>query len=143
MLPHHVFEQRELAVVDEEPHLARFLEIPLSGEERERSEALVMVARHARSGDHSQGAADTVADQMRMGGACNGEGRVDRGHHALATVLVEVDVAVFRSRIAPGNAENGEPLAKFIERGEFSLCSRGGAAGAQAGAGLSCVTRSI
>ena len=36
-----------------------------------------------------------------------------------------------------------EPLAKFIERGEFSLCSRGGAAGAQAGAGLSCVTRSI
>ncbi len=36
-----------------------------------------------------------------------------------------------------------EPLAKFIERGEFSLCSRGGGAGAQAGAGLSCVTRSI
>ena len=36
-----------------------------------------------------------------------------------------------------------EPLAKFIERGEFSLCSRGGAAGAQVGAGLSCVTRSI
>jgi len=36
-----------------------------------------------------------------------------------------------------------EPLAKFVERGEFSLCSRGGAAGAQAGAGLSCVTRSI
>jgi hypothetical protein len=36
-----------------------------------------------------------------------------------------------------------EPLAKFIERGEFSLCSRGGAAGAQAGAGLSCVRRSI
>ena len=41
------------------------------------------------------------------------------------------------------NFEPGEPLAKFIERGEFSLCSRGGAAGAQAGAGLSCVTRSI
>ena len=39
--------------------------------------------------------------------------------------------------------KQGEPLAKFIERGEFSLCSRGGAAGAQAGAGLSCVTRSI
>ena len=38
---------------------------------------------------------------------------------------------------------NEEPLAKFIERGEFSLCSRGGGAGAQAGAGLSCVTRSI
>ena len=38
---------------------------------------------------------------------------------------------------------SSEPLAKFIERGEFSLCSRGGAAGAQAGAGLSCVTRSI
>ncbi len=38
---------------------------------------------------------------------------------------------------------NSEPLAKFIERGEFSLCSRGGAAGVQAGAGLSCVTRSI
>jgi len=36
-----------------------------------------------------------------------------------------------------------EPLAKFIERGEFSLCSRGGAASTQAGAGLSCVTRSI
>jgi len=43
-----------------------------------------------------------------MGGPCNGEGRVDRGHHALATVVVEVDVAVFRGRIAPGNAENGE-----------------------------------
>ena len=38
-------------------------------------------------------------------------------------------------------ALSAEPLAKFIERGEFSLCSRGGAAGAQAGAGLSCVTR--
>ena len=36
-----------------------------------------------------------------------------------------------------------EPLAKFIERGEISLCSRGGAAGAQAGAGRNCVTRSI
>ena len=36
-----------------------------------------------------------------------------------------------------------EPVAKFIERGEFSLCSRGGAAGAQGGAGLNCVTRSI
>ena len=34
-------------------------------------------------------------------------------------------------------------FAKFIERSEFSLCSRGGAAGAQAGVGLSCVTRSI
>ena len=34
-------------------------------------------------------------------------------------------------------------IAIFIERGEFSLCSRGGAAGAQAGEGLSCVTRSI
>ena len=108
LLPHHVFEQRELAVVDEEPHLARFLEIPLRSEERQRSQALVMVARHAGSGDHSQGAADTVADQMGMGGACNGERRVDRGHHALATVVVEVDVAVFRGRIAPGNTENGE-----------------------------------
>jgi len=39
--------------------------------------------------------------------------------------------------------DTDEPLAKFIERGEFSLCSRGGAAGAQAGAGLSWVTRSI
>ena len=45
--------------------------------------------------------------------------------------------------LATKNAKNLEPLAKFIERGEFSLCSRGGAAGAQAGAGLSCVTRSI
>ncbi len=41
------------------------------------------------------------------------------------------------------NSYSLEPLAKFIERGEFSLCSRGGGAGAQAGAGLSCVTRSI
>ncbi len=32
---------------------------------------------------------------------------------------------------------------KIHRRGEFSLCSRGGGAGAQAGAGLSCVTRSI
>jgi len=45
--------------------------------------------------------------------------------------------------IAQDKAYTAEPLAKFIERGEFSLCSRGGAAGAQAGAGLSCVTRSI
>ncbi len=44
---------------------------------------------------------------------------------------------------AVGKATQREPLAKFIERGEFSLCSRGGAAGVQAGAGLSCVTRSI
>ena len=43
----------------------------------------------------------------------------------------------------PPNSNIYEPLAKFIERGEFSLCSRGGGAGAQAGAGLSCVTRSI
>ncbi len=45
--------------------------------------------------------------------------------------------------IAKGAVDPLEPLAKFIERGEFSLCSRGGGAGAQAGAGLSCVTRSI
>ena len=57
-------------------------------------------------------------------------------HDTLAGLSAGVETSIPKD-------EPKEPLAKFIERGEFSLCSRGGAAGAQAGAGLSCVTRSI
>ena len=46
LLPHHVFEQRDLAVVDEEPQLPRLLEIRLTGEQTQCLKAIVLIAGH-------------------------------------------------------------------------------------------------
>ncbi len=53
LVPHHVFEKGDLALVDEQHQLAGLAEIGLRGEEAETGEALVVVAGHSGGGDAS------------------------------------------------------------------------------------------
>ena len=81
---------------------------------------------------------------LRRAGARLGLRSLNNPPAADAPVLHNAESPVLLAVLPPNlRAQKHEPLAKFIERGEFSQCWRGGAAGAQAGAGLSCVTRSI
>ena len=66
LFPHHVFEERKLALVDEQRELARFLEVGLRGEEAHRLQPLVAVARHRGRGDRQQGAAEAIADRVHL-----------------------------------------------------------------------------
>ena len=54
LLPHHVFEEGDLALVDQQHDLAGFGEIGLRGQQRQRRKPLVAVARHRRGCDRQQ-----------------------------------------------------------------------------------------
>ena len=76
LLPHHVFEEGDLALVDEEHQLAGFGEVGLRGEERDRGEVVLAVARHRRRGDREQRAAEAIAGGVHL--AVRNDGRAPR-----------------------------------------------------------------
>ena len=108
LLEHDVFEQCQLAVVDEQSEFARLREIRLRGEQCQGLEAVVVVALHAGRCDRRQRAADAIADEMRPLGAGDRERRADRRHEALAPIVVEAEVAIAGGRIPPRDAEDRE-----------------------------------
>ena len=66
LFPHHVFEKRELTLVDEQHQLAGLREVGLRRQQRDRFQPVVAVARHRRSGDRQQRAAEAIADGMYL-----------------------------------------------------------------------------
>ena len=117
-LPHHVFEKRDLALVDEQHQFAGLSEIDLGGEQADRSQPLVTVARHGRGGHGEQRSAEAITDCMHFARPGDGGRRLDRRQHAFGAIFVETDVAVLSSRIFPGHHEHGETLLreKFDQR---------------------------
>ena len=59
--PHHAFQERDLAVVDEELQFARFAEIGLGSEQRHCPEAVVADLGHGGGGERQQRAAEAIA----------------------------------------------------------------------------------
>ena len=108
LIPHHVLEEGDLALVDEQHQLAGLAEIGLRGEQRDRGEPVVIVARHGRGGDGEQRAADAIAGGMHLAVRHDGVDRVERRHHAFGAIGVEGDVAVLGGGIAPRHHEDGE-----------------------------------
>ena len=66
-LPHHVFEKRDLALVDEEHQLAGLGEVDLGGEQAQARQPLVAVARHGRGCNCEQRSAEAIADCVHLG----------------------------------------------------------------------------
>ena len=93
LLPHHIVEERELALVGEELQLARLGEISLRRQQRDRREPLISVARHRCRGDREQGAAEAIADGMDFLRAANRRDRIERRHHAKPAVVIERNIA--------------------------------------------------
>ena len=78
LIPHHVFEEGDLAFVDEQHQLAGLAEIGLRREQRDAGEPVVIFARHGRRGDGEQGAADAIADSVDLAGGQYGIDRIER-----------------------------------------------------------------
>ena len=67
-LPHHVFEKRDLALVDEEHQFAGLGEVDLGGEQAQARQPLVAVARHGRGCNCEQRSAEAIADCVHLCG---------------------------------------------------------------------------
>ena len=106
---HHVFEEGELVLGDEELQFARFAEIGLRREQRDARKPFIAVARHCSGGDGEQRAAQAVAGGVDLRAAADRGRRLDRRHRR-AAIVVEPGVAQVRSGIAPGHAEDAVPL---------------------------------
>ena len=110
LFPHHVFEKRELALVDEEHQLAGFGEVGLRGEEGRRSQSCVPVAGHRSGSDREHGAADAIAHRMNLAFRHDCRHRVERRHDAQLPVIFHRETAILGPRILPRDHEHGVAL---------------------------------
>ena len=109
LLPHHVFKEMHLGIVDEQADFARFGKIHLRRQKAERGKAPVVVAGHGCRHDRQQRAAKAIAAAMHPGRPGDRRHRCHRRQHAVAPIAVHPDVAIFGAGIAPRNCEHGEP----------------------------------
>ena len=87
------------AAVDEQHEIAGLAEIRLRGEQRDRSEPVVAVARHGRGGDGEQRAAQTIAGRMNLAAGHDGVDDVERRHHAVRAIIVQGNIAILGCRV--------------------------------------------
>ena len=81
LFPHHVFEKRQLTLVDHQHDLAGFGEIRLRCQQREGCKPLIAVARHRGGRDRQQRAAQAIGGRVHF---AIGQHRVHgskRAHH--------------------------------------------------------------
>ena len=109
-LPHHILKQGHLRLGGQQRKLPRLGKTDLPGQERDRGQPVIPVARYRRGGDRHQRAAQTVAQPMHPRRAADRAGRLQRRHHALCAVIVKAQIAIRRVRVLPRDAEHREPL---------------------------------
>jgi hypothetical protein len=78
LLPHHVLEEGDLALVDEQHQLAGLGEIGLGGEQGHGGQPVVAVARHLGARRWQQRAAEAIADRVDLGRPARSRHRVER-----------------------------------------------------------------
>ena len=110
LLLHHVFEQRDLALVDEQRELAGLPEVRLSGEERQRLDAIIVFERHGSRRRGEQRSAKTVTGRVNLVAFCDLADGIDCRHHAQTAIIIEARIAVVGIRVAPRNHEDREAL---------------------------------
>ncbi len=114
LLPHHVFEERQLAFVDEQRQFARFGEVGLRGKQGHRLQPFIAVARHRCRGNRQQRAAQAIAGRVHLAVGHDRRHRVERRHDAELQIIVHGQIAVFRFRILPRDHEHREALVDQI-----------------------------
>ena len=111
---HHVFQEVNLALVDEQGELSGLPEVGLRRQQRHRLQALVPVTRHGGRGNRQERAAEAVADRVNLAVRHDGVDRIERGHHAELSVVVHPEIPVLCGRVLPGDDEHGEALVRQV-----------------------------
>jgi hypothetical protein len=65
LLPHHVLEKGDLALVDQEHKLAGLREVGLGRKQRDRREPIVAIARHGGRRDRQPRSAPAITPSIR------------------------------------------------------------------------------
>jgi hypothetical protein len=87
-LPHHIFEKRDLAFVDEQGQFARLGKICLRGKQSDRPQSVDIVSRHRCGDDRQKGPAQAIAERMNLSARHNDADHGERGFDAQHPIVV-------------------------------------------------------
>ncbi|MGY4567171.1 hypothetical protein ACVWY5_000240 [Bradyrhizobium sp. USDA 3256] len=97
----NVFQERDLALIDEERQLARFREIDLGGQKRDRSQATGPFLLQPSSRDRKQCPAEAIARGMDRASRNQLVDHVDGGIDPELAIVIEAEIPIGRPGVAP------------------------------------------
>ena len=111
---HGLVQQRELGVVNKQAQFAGLGKVQLGGQQGERTQAMVMPARHIGCSHGQQGATQAIAHRLDFSLWHDVAHRIDSAHDARFQIGVHANIAVAGVRIFPGHDEDGMTLLNQV-----------------------------
>jgi len=108
LIPHHVFQEGDLTLINKQHKFAGLAEVGLAREQSDGFEPVVPIARHCGRSNPKQRAAEAITAGVDLTVRYHSVDCSEGGHHAFSAVIVERDVPIGRRGIEPGNHEDCE-----------------------------------